>query len=80
MTHKEFTTAYAKKMKIKEATVEKYLDGMIEVMCEEFEKGESVTIKHMGRFYCGYPKYGSSQTKVFKFTPARKIKNILGWG
>ncbi len=80
MTHKEFTAAYAKKLKVKEETAERYIESMIEIMCEEFEKTESVTVKNMRRFYCGRPRYGSSETKVFKFTPTRRIKDILGWG
>lgn len=80
MRHKEFIAAYSRKMNVKESTAEKYIEGMIEIMCAEFDKPESVTIKHLGRFYCDYPKYGSSETKVFKFTPAKKIKDILGWG
>ena len=80
MTHKEFTTAYSKKLKVKESTAERYIEAMVEIMCEEFDKTESVTVKHLGRFYCGTPRYGSSETKVFKFTPARRVKDILGWG
>jgi len=78
MTHKEFTKVYAKKMNIKETTAEKYLEGFIEILCDEFEKGESVTVKNLGRFYCSEGRYDST-TKVFKFTPARRIKNTLGW-
>lgn len=80
MTHKEFTAAYAKKLKVKESTAERYIEKMIEVMCEKFEKTESVTVKNMGRFYCGEQKYGSSDKKVFKFSPARRVKDVLGWG
>lgn len=77
MGYKEFTEAYAKRMKIKEATAEKYLEGFIEILCDEFEKGESVTVKNLGRFYCKEGRHNS--TKVFKFSPARRIKNVLGW-
>ena len=43
----------------------------------EFEKGESVTVQHFGKFYCRTSR--SSGQKVFKFTPAQKLKAILGW-
>ena len=77
MTHKEFLSAYAQQMNVNEKTAQKYLDGLMEVMYAEFEKGESVTIQHFGRFYCRKSK--SSGQKVFKFTPAQKLKAILGW-
>ncbi|MFK7949199.1 MAG: hypothetical protein AB8G11_16530 [Saprospiraceae bacterium] len=80
MTHKEFTTEYAKRLKVKEATTERYINTMVEIMAERFDDYESVTVKNMGRFYCGTPRYRSSETKVFKFTPARFIKDVLGWG
>jgi len=77
MSHKEFINTYAKKMKVSEKTAQKYLDGLMEVMYPRFEQGESVTIQHLGKFYCRHSE--SSGQKVFKFTPAQKLKAILGW-
>lgn len=77
MRHKEFLKAYAKKRNIKEGTAQKHLDDMLHILNEEFKKGESVTIQNLGKFYCKEGRY--SDTKVFKFTPAAKIKAVLGW-
>ena len=77
MSHKEFISAYAQQMKVNEKTAQKYLDGLMDVMYLRFEQGESVTVQHLGKFYCRRSK--SSGQKVFKFTPAQKIKAILGW-
>lgn len=77
MSHKEFLSAYTQQMKVNEKTAQKYLDGLMDVMYPRFEKGESVTIQHLGRFYCRESR--RSGQNVFKFTPAQKLKAILGW-
>ncbi len=77
MSHKEFLKAYAREMEVSEATAAEYIQGMMNVLYPEFQKGESVTIQHLGRFYCRHSR--SSGQKVFKFTPAQKLKAILGW-
>lgn len=79
MSHKEFIAAYAQKMKVSEKTAQKYLDGIMEVMYPEFENGDSVTIQHLGRFYCRESSRSYDGQKIFKFTPAQKLKAILGW-
>lgn len=77
MSHKEFIKAYAQKRGVKEETAQKNIDDILHILNEEFKQGESVTIQHLGKFYCRDSR--SSGNKVFKFTPAAKIKAILGW-
>ena len=78
MKHKEFITAYANKLNLDYKTVEAHIGILTNILADEFQKGESVTIRDFGRFYCKNSNH--SHTKIFKFTPARRIKDILGWG
>jgi len=73
--HKEFVKLYAEKMNCSEATAEKYLNGFIETLYDNFKKHKAVTIKNFGNFYLSKRK----ESIAFKFNPSQKLKAILGW-
>ena len=76
VTHKDFVRLYAEKMKCTEKNAEKYLQGFVDLVHESVENKSSVTIPHLGNFYVSE----RSESTAFKFNPARRLKNILGWG
>lgn len=74
--HDDFVRLYAEKMNCSEKNAEKYLQGFIDLIHESVENKSSVTITHLGNFYVSERR----ESTAFKFNPARKLKNILGWG
>ncbi|TAE72464.1 MAG: hypothetical protein EAZ85_09630 [Bacteroidetes bacterium] len=75
MKNKEFISQYAKKMGCDEATAKQQIQGFIEVVLDSMKNRDSVTIDQLGKFYIEDRK----NSTVFKFTPAQKLKAILGW-
>jgi hypothetical protein len=73
--HKDFIKLYAKKMNCTEQEAERFLDGFIDTLCDGMKNIQPITIQHLGIFYIA-EKHDS---RIFKFTPAQKLKAILGW-
>jgi hypothetical protein len=73
--HKDFIKLYAQKMNCSEKEAERFLDGFIDTLFDGFKNNQPITIQHLGSFYIA-EKHG---TKIFKYTPAQKLKAILGW-
>ena len=73
--HQDFIKQYAKKMKCSEANAERYLNGFVETLFDNFRENRSVTITHFGNF-CVSKRRDST---AFKFNPSQKLKALLGW-
>jgi DNA-binding protein HU-beta len=75
MKHKELIKEYAQKMGCNEKTAEQQIEVFVEVVLESMKKRDSLTIADLGKFYIEDRR----DSTVFKFTPAQKLKAILGW-
>ena len=56
-------------------TAERWIDGLVETLYDNFKAGESITFKGFGSFYL---RPGRSQW-AFKFTPSQRLRKLLGW-
>ena len=75
MKHKEFIKEYAQKMGCDEKIAKQQVEAFIEVILDAMKKRDSITMEHLGKFYVEDRR----DSTVFKFTPAQKLKAILGW-
>ncbi len=63
------------RMNADEASAAQWLEGMVETLYDNFKIGKSVTLPGFGSFYVR-PEHSSW---VFKFTPAQRLRAMLGW-
>lgn len=71
----ELAYRLSQRMNCDEATAAAWLNGFIEVLYESLRSGESITLKGLGGFYVK----PTSDTWVFKFNPAQRLRAAFGW-
>ena len=76
MTEQDLQAFMAKKMNSTEAEAKKWIEAYSEGVFQTIEDKESLTIRNFGRFYVRESSRGSI---IFKFLPAKKMKNLLGY-
>ena len=73
---KELARRMAEQEGLDQKTAEAQVDLVFDTIYEAIKAGEGVTIRNFGSFYV---KSRYSGTWTFKFTPAAKLKALLGW-
>ena len=76
MTEKELYSYMAKKMNSTEVEAQKWFEAFNEGVYQSIEDRESLTIRNSGKFYVRENFRGSV---IFKFTPAKKMRNLVGY-
>jgi DNA-binding protein HU-beta len=76
MTEKELYAYMAKKMDSTEKEAQKWFEAFNEGVYQSIEDRESLTIRNFGKFYVRENSRGSV---IFKFTPAKKMRNLVGY-
>ncbi len=71
----ELVRQLAGRMQTDEATAERCLEGVIETLYDNFKAGKSVTLPGFGSYYVR----PEDESWVFKFTPAQRLRALLGW-
>jgi hypothetical protein len=71
----ELVKQLAGRMGTDEATAARWLEGVIDTLYANFKNGKSVTLPGFGSFYIR----PENESWVFKFTPAQKLRALLGW-
>lgn len=71
----EFVTELARRMETGEATATRWLDGLTETLYDNFKAGKGVTLPGFGSFYVRPER----SKWVFKFSPAQRLRAVLGW-
>lgn len=76
MTEKELHIFMAKKMDSTEEEAKKWIEAFNEGVYKSIENLESLTIRNFGKFYV---RETSSGSIIFKFTPAKNMRNLVGY-
>ncbi|MFK5976441.1 MAG: HU family DNA-binding protein [Sulfurovum sp.] len=76
MTEKELHTFMAKKMNSTEEEAQKWIEAFNEGIYKSISDLESLTIRNFGKFYV---RESSSGSIIFKFTPAKKMRSLVGY-
>jgi hypothetical protein len=71
----ELIKQLAGRMGTDEVTADRWLEGVIDTLYANFKAGKSVTLPGFGSFYVR----PESESWVFKFSPAQKLRALLGW-
>ena len=71
----EFVQLLATRMDTDEETAAKWVDGFVATLYENFAAGKGATLPGFGSFYVR----PATDSWVFKFTPAQKLRALLGW-
>lgn len=71
----ELVRQLAERMQTDETTAGRWLEGVVETLYDNFKAGKSVTLPGFGSFYVR----PEDESWVFKFTPAQKLRALLGW-
>ena len=66
----------AKKMNSTEEEAKKWMEALNEGVYKSITDRESLTIKNFGKFYI---RETSSGSIIFKFTPAKNMRNLVGY-
>ncbi len=72
---KEFVRRLAERMQTDEATAARWLDGVLEEMCQTFRSGCGLTLPGFGGFYLARKR----DSWAFKFNPGQKLRALFGW-
>ena len=71
----ELVRQLALRMETDDATAAQWLEGVIETLYDNFKLGRGVTLPGFGSFYIRPER----TSWVFKFSPAQRLKALLGW-
>lgn len=76
MTEKELQIYMAEKMNATEKEAKAWIEVFSDGVHQSIENKESLTIRNFGKFYVRETSSGST---VFKFSPSRRMKDLLGY-
>ncbi len=71
----ELVRHLAGRMEADEATADRWMDEVVETLYDNIKAGKSVTLSGFGSFYVR----PETESWVFKFTPAQRLRALLGW-